>query len=118
MILVDTSVWVEYFRKGYAQLQSLLQEAEVASHPMIIGELACGLLHPRQEILSMLDTLPQITVAEHSEVLQLIDKKHLMGSGIGYVDAHLLASAILSNTPLWTQDNHLKKAAAALKILY
>jgi predicted nucleic acid-binding protein len=118
MILVDTSVWVTHLKKGSSRLQHLLHDVEVASHPMVIGELACGTLHNRSGILAMLETLPQVTVAEHTEVLQLIEKKRLMGTGIGYVDAHLLASAILSHTPLWTEDNHLKKIATSLKIVY
>ena len=118
MVLVDTSVWVTFLKKGNDRLQNLLQDVEVATHPMIIGELACGSIQNRAEILSTLHTLTQVTVADHQEVLQFIEKKRLMGSGIGYIDAHLLASAILSHTPLWTEDNNLKKAAAALKIAY
>lgn len=116
MILVDTSVWVTHLRKGSPCLKKLLEDVEVASHPMVIGELACGSLRNRSEILSMLETLPQVTVADHLEVLRFIEKKHLMGTGIGYVDAHLLASVVLSDDLLWTEDNHLKKAAMSLNV--
>ncbi|HLF18551.1 MAG TPA: PIN domain-containing protein [Candidatus Omnitrophota bacterium] len=118
MVLVDTTIWVSHLRKGHERLQVLLEEAEVATHPMIIGELACGRIHQRREILNLLQTLPQVTLAEHEEVLAFIEKKGLMGLGIGYIDAHLLACAVLSETPLWTEDLPLKHVANILKIGY
>ena len=117
MVLVDTSVWVNHLRHGNARLKTLLEDAEVACHPMIIGEIACGGLHQRREILTLLEALPTVVVADHREVLHFIDEKLLAGAGIGYIDAHLLASAFLSDTRIWTEDNHLKKAAGMLKIL-
>lgn len=113
MILVDTTVWVEHLRRGLPSLATLLQEGEVLIHPWVIGELACGNLRNRQQVLELLQGLPVATVASDAEVLLLIERDRLMGRGIGYVDAHLLASARLSHCRLWTQDRRL--AAVALE---
>jgi len=107
VILVDTSVWVEHLRRGLPRLASLLQEGKVLIHPWVIGELACGNLRNRWEVLELLQGLPAAVVASDSEVLQLIERDRLMGRGIGYVDAHLLASAKLNHCQLWTQDRRL-----------
>ena len=114
MILVDTSVWVEHLRRGLPRLASLLQEGEALIHPWVIGELACGNLRNRQEVLELLQGLPAATVASDTEVLLLIERGHLMGRGIGYVDVHLLASARLSHCRLWTQDRRLAAVAEEL----
>ena len=111
MILVDTSVWVEHLRHGLPRLATLLQEGEVMIHPWVIGELACGNLHNRTQVLELLQGLPAATVASDAEVLLLIERDRLMGRGIGYVDAHLLAAARLSHCPLWTQDRRLAAVA-------
>ncbi|MFW6731445.1 MAG: type II toxin-antitoxin system VapC family toxin [Synechococcus sp.] len=111
MILVDTSVWVEHLRRGLPRLATLLQEGEVLIHPWVIGELACGTLSNRREVLELLQGLPVATVASDAEVLLLIERDKLMGRGIGYVDAHLLASARLSHCRLWTQDRRLAAVA-------
>lgn len=111
MILVDTSVWVEHLRHGQPRLTTLLLEGEVLIHPWVIGELACGNLRNRSQVLELLQGLPAATVARDAEVLLLIERERLMGRGIGYVDAHLLASALLSHCRLWTQDRHLAAVA-------
>ncbi len=111
MILVDTSVWVEHLRHGLPRLATLLQEGEVMIHPWVIGELACGNLRNRQQVLELLLGLPMATVASDTEVLLLIERERLMGRGLGYVDAHLLASARLSHCRLWTQDRRLASVA-------
>ena len=113
MILVDTSAWVEHLRHGLPRLATLLQEGAVLIHPWVIGELACGNLRKRSQVLELLQGLPAVTVASDAEVLLLIERDRLMGRGIGYVDAHLLASARLSHCRLWTQDRRL--AAVALE---
>ena len=113
MILVDTSVWVEHLRHGLPRLATLLQAGEVLIHPWVIGELACGNLRNRSQVLGLLQGLPAATVASDAEVLLLIEGDRLMGRGIGYIDTHLLASARLSHCRLWTQDRHL--AAVALE---
>lgn len=113
MILVDTSVWVEHLRHGLPRLATLLHDGEVMIHPWVIGELACGNLRHRQQVLDLLQGLPAATVASDAEVLLLIERDRLMGRGIGYVDAHLLASARLSHCQLWTQDRRLAAVAEA-----
>jgi predicted nucleic acid-binding protein len=111
VILVDTSVWVEHLRHGLARLATLLQEGEVLIHPWVIGELACGNLRNRSQVLDLLQGLPEATVANDAEVLLMIERELLIGRGIGYVDAHLLASARLSHCRLWTQDRRLAAVA-------
>ena len=114
MVLVDTSVWVEHFRRGLPELAGQLDGATVVCHPFVLGELACGNLKNRQEILELLQTLCTSPVAGHDEVLRFIESNRLMGLGLGYVDVHLLASARLSGLPLWTLDRALQTAAARL----
>ncbi len=118
MVLVDTSVWVAHLREGNIGLEALLNEGVVASHPFIIGELACGNLKNRAEIISLLQTLSTAAQAEHEEVMTFIEKYRLMGKGLGYIDMHLLVSAVLTNIPLWTLDKKLKDISALLKKAY
>jgi predicted nucleic acid-binding protein len=118
MILVDTSIWIDHLRKGNARLNELLIEGRVACHPFIIGELACGNLKKRGEIILLLHALPAVNTISNDEALYFIDEKRLMGLRIGIVDVHLLASAIITNTPLWTNDRQLKEVARGLGILY
>ena len=115
MILVDTSVWVEHLRSGSGRLQALLYDDQVLCHPFVLGELACGNLRKRQEILALLAALPAARMAEHHEVLHLLDSAHLYGRGLGWVDLHLLASSLISRCALWTLDRPLQRAAAALE---
>ena len=114
MILVDTSVWIAHFRKGEPRLAALLEDTQVLTHPFIVGELALGSLERRSEILEALDNLPSSPEATHSEVISLVDQHDLAGSGIGWVNAHLLASALLSDSPLWTLDKRLSSATSRL----
>jgi predicted nucleic acid-binding protein len=116
MILADTSIWIEHFRRGHSELQSLLHANEVLTHPFIVGELAFGALQNRAEILHHLKALPEARQADHHEVLLLIEKERLHGRGLGWIDVHLLASALLSGCRLWTLDKPLIAAAKALKI--
>lgn len=114
MVLVDTSVWVSHFKDGNPKLEELLIKGRVVCHPFIIGELACGNLKNRKEILSLLEALPTATTADHKEVLYFIEQHRLMGIGLGYVDVHLLASARLSRMRFWTEDKRLREAAVKL----
>ena len=114
MVLVDTSVWVSHLRETHAGLVHLLNDGEVACHPFIVGELACGNVKNRTAILSLLEALPMALLAEHEEVLAFIDNHGLMRKGLGYIDVHLLASAVLSGLTLWTFDKKLEKAAEVL----
>lgn len=116
MVLVDTSIWVEHFRYGHNRLVELLDEGRVLIHPFVIGELACGNIRNRDEILALLRALPASAVADIEEVIVFIDTRRLMGKGLGYVDVHLLASATLSNVCLWTKDKPLAVAAAEMDI--
>jgi predicted nucleic acid-binding protein len=118
MVLVDTSIWVAHLRQGLRRLENLLMDAEVICHPFIIGELACGNLKNRSEIISLLQSLPIAPTIEFEEFLFFIDRNHLMGKGIGFVDVHLLASAQLAGMPLWTADKKLKSAADQLKLAF
>jgi predicted nucleic acid-binding protein len=107
MTLVDTSVWIDHFRKGNARLRDLLEEGGVASHPMVLGELACGNLPRRVQTLRLLARLPRIPQAPDHLVLQSIVSQRLFGKGIGWIDAHLLTASLLSSVPLWTLDQRL-----------
>ena len=119
MILVDTSVWVDHFRYEEPDLVSLLSRNRVLMHPMVIGELACGNLRNRDEVLGLLRGLPAILSATHDEVLFFIEQRRLMGRGIGYVDAHLLAAASLTGLAmLWTRDKRLMDVAVDLRLAY
>ena len=116
MILVDTSVWIDHLRRGNTRLDELLQNREVLCHPCVIGELACGNLRNRAELLSLWHALPEAPAVEPHEVLALLEGHHLHGLGLGWVDLHLLASARLGGTPLLTLDRRLATVAARLRL--
>jgi hypothetical protein len=119
MILVDTSVWIDHLHTGDERLAELLDKSQVLAHPFVIGELACGNLRKRTDVLRLLNDLPQTPVASQEEVLHFIESNTLMGQGIGYIDAHLLASTALANTALvWTRDKRLQKIARKLKLVF
>ncbi len=118
MILVDTSVWVSHLRDGNAELANLLNDGRVLCHPLIIGELACGNLKDRAIILLYLQLLPMCIEAEHYEVLSFIEKNRLMGKGLGYVDIHLITSAVLTGVHVWTLDKKLAQVADNLHLKY
>jgi predicted nucleic acid-binding protein len=118
VILVDTSVWIHHLRWGHEQLRFLLENGHVQVHQFVIGELSCGSIKNRRTILELLAALPSAAVAEDQEVLSLIESRKLYGRGLGWVDMHLLTSALLNNAPLWSLDRKLKEAAAALRISY
>jgi predicted nucleic acid-binding protein len=118
MVLVDTSVWVAHLRQGGLGLEALLKDGLALCHPFIIGELACGNLLNRTVILALLATLPRAILADPDEVLQFIDHHRLMGQGLGYIDVHLLAAALLTGAPLWTLDKKLREAAAKLGVAF
>jgi predicted nucleic acid-binding protein len=117
-VLVDTSVWVDHLRKGDDHLARLLDNGRVLCHPFVIGELACGNLKNRSEILNALQELTSTPAIEFDEYMQFVEHNRLYGIGIGLVDVHLLASALLADAPLWTADKRLKKAAMDLGIAY
>jgi predicted nucleic acid-binding protein len=114
MILVDTSVWVSHLRKSESRLAALLAENLVLVHPFVIGEIACGNLKNRSTVLKNLEALSLARTARHSEVLNLVTRHRLWGRGIGWVDAHLLASALVTGCLFWTLDRRLDAAAGQL----
>lgn len=114
MILVDTSVWVSHLRKSEPRLAALLTDGLVLIHPFVIGEIACGNLRNRNTVLRHLQALPLALTASRSEVLQLVERHRLWGRGIGWIDAHLLASARLTGCRFWTLDRRLDAAARLL----
>ena len=113
-MLVDTSVWIDHFRRRNALLSARLDAAQVWTHEFVVGELACGNLSRRREILSSLAALPHAPLVDHDEVLQLISDRHLMGKGLGWIDMHLFAAAMTSGLTFWTLDKRLAAVVAEL----
>jgi predicted nucleic acid-binding protein len=119
VILLDTSVWIDHLRRRDAQVAAILQSSLALTHPFVIGELACGNLKSRAGILGLLSTLPQARAAREHEALFFIDRHKLMGHGIGYIDAHLLAAtALTEGARLWTRDKRLGALAQQLELAY
>lgn len=119
MILVDTSIWVDHLRSGNNELVRLLSDLQVLVHPFVVGELACGNIRNRTEVLKLLGDLPQATIATDSETLYFIERHHLMGRGIGYVDAHLLAAISLTSPGrIWTLDKRLARVSHELGVAH
>lgn len=119
MILVDSSIWIDHLRAGKPALAELLNAGRVLTHPFVLGELACGNLKNREQVLSLLQDLPAAPVATDEEVLYFIEGRGLMGKGIGYVDAHLLASISVTGTGrLWTRDKRLDAVAGAIGLAF
>jgi len=118
MVLVDTSIWINHFRRLDSGLADLLAKGVVACHPFIIGELACVNLKNREEILSLFQSLPSTTVVEQNEFMEFVESRKLSGNGLGFVDVHILASAVLAGVALWTGDKSLDKAARDIGVSY
>ncbi|HOT47112.1 MAG TPA: PIN domain-containing protein [Spirochaetota bacterium] len=118
MVLVDTSIWIEHFRRSHPRLEELLNNTDVAIHPFIIGELACGTMKNREEILNLLQTLDSSPEISLQELLRFIEMNKLQGKGIGFIDINLLASSLLSDCKLWTKDKKLHDVAQKMGIAY
>jgi predicted nucleic acid-binding protein len=116
IVLADTSVWFDHWLHWNGRVATLLDQSDLAMHPFVLGEIAVGYLANRQRVLDDLATLRSATVAEHAEVLALIERRSLWGRGIGWVDAHLLASALLDHIQLWTLDHRLLRVAQDLGV--
>lgn len=117
MILADTSVWIDHFRSGNKELEQALNRGQIVIHPFVVAELALGSLKERAKTLGMLDFLPQVRVARLSELRLMIEARRLYNLGIGFTDAHLIASVFIdSPTLLWTRDKQLRKVAESLGI--
>jgi predicted nucleic acid-binding protein len=118
MTLADTSIWIDHFRADNASLRELIETESLGSHPFVIGEIACGSLKNRAAVLGYLAQLPRALPASNEEVMALLERRALWNKGIGWVDAHLLASALLSRCRLWTLDVPLLTIARSLDISY
>lgn len=114
MILVDTSVWVDHIARADAGLIALLGKGSVVMHPFVLGEIALGNLRNRESVITALSDLPQVVAARDAEVVHVIAASSLFGVGIGYIDAHLLVSCMLSDVGLWTRDKRLDSVARRL----
>lgn len=115
MVLVDTSVWIDHFRRGNRRLAQLLADGAVVIHPYIIGELACGHLPRRAETIDLLRLLPHIDTVAHHEVLFYIETHRLYGVGLGYIDANLLAATELADAYVWTLDRRFHLQAQKMR---
>ncbi len=118
MILVDTSVWIDHFRRALPALIRELDKLTVMAHPFVVGELALGQLRHRDETIALLAELPALSITPHEEVLRFVNHHDLAGSGMGWVDAHLLCAASAAAVPIWTHDRSLRKQAARLELLH
>lgn len=118
MILVDTSIWINHLRTPSKLLGQLLDLEKVLLHPFVVGELACGNLANRKEIISLLHSLPVAPKADDDEILFFVERHKLMGCGLGLVDVHLLASAMIVGVSIWTSDNKLQVVACKLGIKF
>jgi predicted nucleic acid-binding protein len=116
MTLVDTSVWINHIRRADARLRGLLADGQVVSHPFVIGELACGRFANRDEILRLLERLPALEVVSSREARAFLDAHGLAGSGIGWVDVHLLAAARLAKVDVLTADRAMARAASTVDL--
>ena len=117
MILADTSIWIDFFRMGNPEMQRLLRNEEIVTHPFVVAELALGSLRDRAKTLAELDRLPQVQVAHGNEVRSMIESHSLYSRGIGFTDAHLIASCLITpGTQLWTRDVRLRAVAETLRI--
>jgi predicted nucleic acid-binding protein len=118
VVLVDTSIWIDHFRKGNPDLEYLLSEFEAATHPYIIGELLCGNFRNRTAIHTLIAALPVVPEVTQEEYCHFIERHELFGRGLGFVDVHLLAAATVSHARLFTRDKCLLSAASGMNIAY
>ncbi len=116
MILVDTSIWVNHLRRHDEVLAAHLEAGEVLCHPSVIGEIGLGVLKQRREVIELMAALPSAAVVSHDEVMAFVDQHQLAGRGIGWVDVHLAASAVVSRCKLWTADRRLADVARVLRL--
>ena len=114
MILADTSVWVEHFRRGLPALAQRLNASQIACHPVVIGELACGNLARRAHTLAWLQHLPRVPERSAAETMSFLESHRLHGRGLGWSDMQILAAAHAASLPLWTLDRRLAEAAHSL----
>lgn len=117
MLLVDSGIWIDHLRQTLPSLGRALVAGEVLGHPFVTGEIAMGSLKERATVIDALERLPQAETASDEEVLALVERSRLFSLGLGWIDAHLLASALLTpETHLWTNDRRLRNAAEQLEV--
>lgn len=117
-MLVDTSVWIDHFRRSEPALVAALDRGDVQCHDFVIGELACGTLPRREEVLTLVQTLPRIPAVVHDEAMTLIAERRLWGTGLGWVDVSLLAAALIADVRLWTRDRRLRDVVRELNLAW
>jgi len=117
-VLADTSIWIDFLHEGDRDMAELLGRNAIDMHPCVLGELACGNLGNRKAFFEGAAHLPQALAARDEEVLAFLESHRLYGLGLGWVDAHILASALISGDRLWTRDKALGKAAEKLGIAF
>jgi predicted nucleic acid-binding protein len=121
MVLVDTSVWIRFLanRAPYAiELDRLLGLDEVTGHELVYGELLIGDREGRRELLAAYEQMHQTSIVPHREVVAFVRHRDLNGRGVGWIDIHLLASALVGRLPLWTADARLAAVAKELGVAY
>jgi predicted nucleic acid-binding protein len=118
VVIIDTCVWVDHFRRPLEGLDRIVLHGQAATHAFVIGELFCGSIARREEVLGWLEDLPVAPSAEHEEVLEMVRRRRLHGRGLSYADVHLLASALLSEHVILTRDKALARAASQLGVLW
>jgi len=117
LLLVDSGIWIDHLRRADPGLQRAFDARGLLGHPLVTGEIAMGSLADRRSVLGLLQDLPQAVRAEDGEVLALVERRRLFSIGLGFIDAHLLASCLLTpGTRLWTRDRRLREAAARLGV--
>ena len=121
MVLVDTSVWIHFLsnRAPYAAaLDALLAQGEVSGHDLVLGELLIGDKGGRARMLADYELMRQAPAVQHREVVAFVRQRRLHGRGIGWVDTHLLASALVAHARLWTTDPRLRLVAQELGVSF
>ncbi len=116
MILVDANIWIDHLRQHDPLLDDLIQSGGFWVHPYTIAEIGLGSLANRELVIDQLERMPTAPVAHHQDVMALISRNKIAGTGVGYVDCHLLASAVLNASKLWTRDRRLEKIAILLGV--
>jgi len=117
-MLVDTSVWIDHFRRSEPALVSALERGDVECHEYVLGELACGTLPRRDEVLALMATLPRLAPVAHSEAMALVADRRLWGRGLGWIDVGLLGAALVAGARLWTLDRRLNGVARDLGVAW
>ena len=117
-MLVDTSIWIDHFRRSHAALVDALERGDVECHDFVVGEVACGTLPRRDDVLRLMRALPRIAAVTHAEAMALVTERRLWGRGLGWVDVNLLAAVLVTRTRLWTTDRRLRKIAHELDVAW